>query len=517
MPPSTASEPPDPEPGPGPVRAARRAGRRPTPARARRATAAWRRPGRSPGDGRCRRGPVGGRGAAPPGWTEADAGAVGCGRGAPARAALAPDRAERPPGELGAALGAGVAVASVASPVRGGARRRLQAVVAAPRRSERRRRASAPVPAGAVAGAVRARRRRDSAERRRVPPPSARARSRRSTRSSRAVVESSAWGWVSLMSATSRCTRWIGDVAHVDLGPAQLLEARTRAGQPHAPRRCPRPGSAPRPTALTSSPATMARKPWRRYSARSAARRWGSRPASEALGHRHEGPGGVAFGQGVGQLGQHLDVVVDDAARGDLVERRQGVAGRAPAPAHRRVDAPRRAAARPLAAADLVEQSRQASRSRGGGTRSAGSGCGWWAAPSGRRWWPARTRRGRGAPRGSSAARSTPPSTACGPRRRCRPSTGPACPSAACDTRSRMASTPLFEAASSSCTSSEAPAGDLDAGVAAPARLAVLDRRAVQRLGQDAGRRRLAGAARAAEQVRVPDAARRARRCSGPG
>jgi hypothetical protein len=57
---------------------------------------------------------------------------------------------------------------------------------------------------------------------------------------------------------------------------------------------------------------------------------------------------------------------------------------------------------------------------------SAGCGCGWWAAPCAGRWWPARTRRGAAGPRASSAARSTPPPTACGPRRGCTPSCAPA-------------------------------------------------------------------------------------------
>ena len=113
-------------------------------------------------------------------------------------------------------------------------------------------------------------------------------------------------------------------------------------------------------------------------------------------------------------------------AAADLVERRQRVAGRAVAPADRQVDglvgARRgRRRRRPTAGA------RRARRPAAGGTRSAGCGCGWWAAPSAGRWWPARTRRGRAAPRASSAARSTPPSRACGPRRGCTPSSARAC------------------------------------------------------------------------------------------
>ncbi len=47
--------------------------------------------------------------------------------------------------------------------------------------------------------------------------------------------------------------------------------------------------------------------------------------------------------------------------------------------------------------------------------------------------------------------------------------------------------------------------GDLDAGVARPAGFAVLERGAVQRFGKNAGRRGLARAPRAAEEVRVAD------------
>ena len=69
--------------------------------------------------------------------------------------------------------------------------------------------------------------------------------------------------------------------------------------------------------------------------------------------------------------------------------------------------------------------------------------------------------------------------------------------------RSRMASTPLFDAASSSCTSKLVTGLDGHARGAHAARLAVDGALAVEDLGQDAGGRGLARAARSAQQVGV--------------
>ena len=80
-----------------------------------------------------------------------------------------------------------------------------------------------------------------------------------------------------------------------------------------------------------------------------------------------------------------------------------------------------------------------------------------------------------------------------------------ACPAPPCAMRSRMASTPLLEAASSSWTSKRRAVLDGDARLAHAARLAVDRVLAVEDLGQDAGRGRLARAAGAAEQVGVAD------------
>ena len=113
--------------------------------------------------------------------------------------------------------------------------------------------------------------------------------------------------------------------------------------------------------------------------------------------------------------------------------------------------------------------------------------------------------RGRAAPRASSAARSTPPATACGPRRGCTPWCGPASRPRTRSIRSRMASTPLLEAASSSKTSKLRPASMARQRVAVAARLAVLQVLAVERLGEDAGGGRLARAAGPAEEVGVAD------------
>ena len=77
----------------------------------------------------------------------------------------------------------------------------------------------------------------------------------------------------------------------------------------------------------------------------------------------------------------------------------------------------------------------------------------------------------------------------------------PGVPSPAWATRSRMASTPLFEAASSSCTLRELPWVISRTRGADAAWLAVDRRLAVERLGQYPCRGRLARAPRAAEQI----------------
>ena len=78
-----------------------------------------------------------------------------------------------------------------------------------------------------------------------------------------------------------------------------------------------------------------------------------------------------------------------------------------------------------------------------------------------------------------------------------------------------MASTPLFDAASSSMRSNERARVDRD-GTTRTRRTARRRSRsvAVEDLGEDAGGRGLAGAAGPAEQVGVADAVRRAPRCA---
>jgi hypothetical protein len=75
--------------------------------------------------------------------------------------------------------------------------------------------------------------------------------------------------------------------------------------------------------------------------------------------------------------------------------------------------------------------------------------------------------------------------------------------------RSRTLSTPVFDAASISMTSMSSPAGDRRARVALAAgiRCRGVTCLTIQALGQDAGGAGLAGAARAAEQIGVCDAA----------
>ena len=72
----------------------------------------------------------------------------------------------------------------------------------------------------------------------------------------------------------------VGGVAHVDLGPAQVLHGPDQGGQAR-PARPGRPGaSRSAPATVTSSGATRARKPWRRWSTRSTVSCWGLKPAA---------------------------------------------------------------------------------------------------------------------------------------------------------------------------------------------------------------------------------------------
>ena len=103
--------------------------------------------------------------------------------------------------------------------------------------------------------------------------------SRRSIRASRAAGESSASGWTSRTSATSRLTRGSGASRIATWARPRSSMARTRAASPTRPAWA---ASASRsaPATVTSSGATRARKPWRRWSTRSTVSCWGLKPAA---------------------------------------------------------------------------------------------------------------------------------------------------------------------------------------------------------------------------------------------
>ena len=207
-----------------------------------------------------------------------------------------------------------------------------------------------------------------------------------------------------------------------------------------------------------------------------------------------------------------IDPAATTWSSADSVSRR-----RPSADAQHVVERARVGSSRPASFDDVARRARTGRRSAGGGTRSAACGCGSSAGPSADRWSRARTRRASG---GSSSVFSSAfdarrrehvdlvEDVHLVPARRCR--------ARPCSMRSRMSSTPLFDAASSSSTSNDVPASIARHELAHAARLAVADVRAVEGLGEDARGRGLAGAARSAEQVGVRRPGRRARRCAGP-
>ena len=165
----------------------------------------------------------------------------------------------------------------------------------------------------------------------------------------------------------------VGNVAHVDLGPTQLFHGSHQRGQPHAT------GGVLHPGAVGTGQAhQLARHRGQETLAEVlgeiGGKALGVAPRLGRLGHGHERPARVTVGQGLGQLGQHLDVVVDEPAGGDLIERRQRVAGRSPSPAHRRIE--RFVGKCQAGGAPHLGAGPTAFRTRGGGTRNAGCGYG---------------------------------------------------------------------------------------------------------------------------------------------
>ena len=130
----------------------------------------------------------------------------------------------------------------------------------------------------------------------------------------------------------------VGGVPHRHLGQAQHLHGPDQGGQTRPARPARQPAScAPRRPPPTSSGATRARKPWRRWSTRSPASCWGLKPADGQMGHGHQGPADVPFGQRLDDLVELGQVVVDRVGGHHLVEHGERVPGRPPAPAHGQV------------------------------------------------------------------------------------------------------------------------------------------------------------------------------------
>jgi hypothetical protein len=209
------------------------------------------------------------------------------------------------------------------------------------------------------------------------------------------------------------------------------------------------------PDKPTSSPATVAKNPWRRYSARSAARRWGSRPASQAWATAtSDRAGSRAARDSASSASTSMSSSrMPPAATWSRADR----ASRAE-PRPRRTAASRASSgsAKPVAArtwrssADSVSDPRRRNSKCCVRLRMVGST--FWASVV------ANTKTT--CPGGSSSVFNNAFDAAV--ESMCTSSTmytfhRPGVPSAACATRSRMASTPLFDAASSSCTSSDAP------------------------------------------------------------
>ncbi len=225
---------------------------------------------------------------------------------------------------------------------------------------------------------------------------------------------------------------------------------------------------------------------------------------TERIGHRGQRLAQIAFAQGFEHTRRRSIATRDAAGGDDLIEGGEGVAGRAAALPQDVVD--RVVAHVEPGVVDDVAQQRARSVRRGAvRARSAGCGCGWWAAPSAGRWWPARTRRGRAAPRASSAARSTPPAESMWTSSRMYTLVRPGEPSATLAMRSRISSTLLLEAASSSWRSNEVPCSMARHESHSPHGSPSVEVLAVERLGQDPGGGGLARAAGPAEQVGVAD------------
>ena len=325
------------------------------------------------------------------------------------------------------------------------------------------------------------------------------ARSTRSSRSPSAAVESSSSGRARRTSATSSTTRGSGASRMSTWAWPKSLHGPDQAGRPTGR---PGPTAASLDAAAPSSGARATRNAWRRSSTSSAASCWGPHPASVQRGHGDQDPAGVVVAQGLDhgrRARAGASSAEPQAATWSRAE--QGVPGRAPPPPHGHRPGRRRRGRDRLGVTD-VEQRLE----RVGAEQPELEVLGPAADRRGHllrdRWWPGRRRRGRAAPPASSAGRWPRRSRACGPRRRCRPSSGPGCrgrrgrPGRAWRrprcwrrrrARGRRATSP-GRSRRTRCTSRTVPRRRAGA---------------VEGPGQDPGGRRLAGAPGAAEQVGV--------------
>ena len=338
-----------------------------------------------------------------------------------------------------------------------------------------------------------------------VDPKASRRRSRRSIRSNTASGRASASGLAARMRATSSVMRGSGASRIATIAPPTSSITRTQRAVPRAvddlggvALRAGRPadggGADENEEVAAQSFDDLHRE------------LGGVAPLADGPVERDEGTGDVAFGERRDERRKSAGIVIGGASGGDLVEHGERVTGRASgAPDDRgrtfsgEVDpgdvSDPGDERRELVLVDEVElvvlgpaAQRRQDFLRVGRREHEHDAVGWLLERLQQR---VRRRRSR----------------ACGPRRRCRPSSGPvsrATPGRRGPaSRRRRCST----AASSSWTSNEVPAVIDSARLAGPARFAAVGRRAVERLGEDPGGRGLAGPARPAEEVGVGDVA----------
>ena len=221
------------------------------------------------------------------------------------------------------------------------------------------------------------------------------------------------------------------------------------------------------------------------------------------LRHADEGPTGVARRQGVGQRRQHGEFVVDGSPGGHLVQSRQGVARRSPAPPHGRVD---RCVVQ-VETGVVTDPSQQIDQRLGSEKPEFEVLC---PAADGRKHLLGfggrqheddvtgrllqRLEQGVGCRRREHV--DFVDDVDLPPTRRSQCGVG--------DELAHGVDT-VVGGGIQLVHVERCAAGDLDAGVADPARFAPVGCRAVEGLGQDPGRRRLAGAPRPTEQIGVAD------------